>query len=224
MQRNDLARNQRFRKSLQTSQIASLTPTSIRTWPIRIPRDWATPAPRKGPNDTKNARLSVENVPNASEEHSNARLTRNESAPSLPFTGRPVSALAVALFLLSFASPAWADGLSQEQEQTPKAEQGQQKEPSKLFRAMGWGVYGSSGADLISTEIALSRGAYEGNPFMRNRPVRISYHIALPIFFNWVTEKDRKNGHEKRALWMRIAFVAAYGYVTAHNLRQGVEP
>ena len=91
------------------------------------------------------------------------------------------------------------------------------EEPFTLFRALGWTTYGVSAADNISTEIALSKGAYEGNPFMRNRTVRIPY----PILINYATEKARQKGHEKVALWMRIALIAGYGYVAAHNLRQG---
>jgi len=136
--------------------------------------------------------------------------------------------------LLLAASQAWADRAQEEKEparaEEPKkkqirVEEPQEKEqPSKLFRALGWGVYGASAADLICTEIALSRGAYEANPFMRNRAVRISYHVAFPILINYATEKDRKNGDDKRALWVRIAFVAAYAVITTQNLRQGGGP
>lgn len=152
--------------------------------------------------------------------HNRALCLNDDFRRSWP-TYRSVTCFLLAAALLT-SLPASADGAQQEQKHAAKAEQAQEeKEPSKLFRALGWGVYGASAADVISTEIALSRGAYEGNPFMRNRPLRISFHIGVPILVNYATEKARKKGHEKVALWMRIALVAGYSAVAVHNLRQG---
>ncbi|MHA2068877.1 MAG: hypothetical protein ACXABY_31325 [Candidatus Thorarchaeota archaeon] len=95
-----------------------------------------------------------------------------------------------------------------------------EEKESKLFRVAGWAVYGVSGGDVISTEIVLSNGGREVNPLMRNRAIRVSSHVLLPLSINSMTADLYRRGNKKGALWIRIALVAGYGYVISHNLRQ----
>lgn len=89
-----------------------------------------------------------------------------------------------------------------------------------LFRILGWTTYGVMAGDVVSTQIGLNRGFVEANPLQRNTAIRISSHVVVPILTNYATARLYEAGHRKTALWMRIAIVAGYGYVTAHNLRQ----
>lgn len=90
-----------------------------------------------------------------------------------------------------------------------------------LFRVFGWTTYGVVAGDLISTEVGLSQpGVYEANPLQQNRAVRLSAHVALTVVANRTTAKLYRDGHKKAALWTRVAIVAAFGYVTASNLRR----
>lgn len=95
------------------------------------------------------------------------------------------------------------------------------EQESKLFRALGFAVYATSAGDALSTELALAQdGVYEFNPINQTRGGRIATHIGAPIVVNATSAELYKRGKKKRALWMRIAFVAAYGTFTAYNVRQ----
>ena len=91
--------------------------------------------------------------------------------------------------------------------------------PSRLYRALGFGVFITKAGDFASTEYVLSRGGVEKNPFMQRRDVRVAVTALLPFALNWSTEAVRKDGHPKIALWMRIGLVVAHGYLIQHNLR-----
>lgn len=95
----------------------------------------------------------------------------------------------------------------------------QESEESGLFRILGWATYGVMAGDVVSTELVLAQGGYERNPFQENRFVRVSSHAAYGLAMNHLSAKVYKSGRKKTALWMRIAIVAGFGYVTAHNLR-----
>jgi len=104
---------------------------------------------------------------------------------------------------------------------------GPKDEPGKLYRILGWMTYGTSAADVITTEVILARGGGELNPLMRNRAVRIGSRSVFCVAFNKSTEYLRtKKGHPKIALWMRISIVALHGYVVARNVHvaRGLEP
>lgn len=94
-----------------------------------------------------------------------------------------------------------------------------EKRESKLFRALGTTTYFVSAGDAVSTELAFANGASELNPLQRNRGARIAAHVAVPVLVNWGTQELADDGHERIALWIRIAMVASYGTVTAINLR-----
>ena len=91
---------------------------------------------------------------------------------------------------------------------------------SDFFKILGWTTYGVIAGDLASTEIGISQGAIEANPLMRNRAVRISSHAVVAVVANHATARLHRAGHEKMALWMRIAMVAGYGYIISRNMRQ----
>lgn len=91
-------------------------------------------------------------------------------------------------------------------------------EPGKLFRGLGWAVYGTSAAEIVTTELLMARGGYERNPLMRNRAVRIGVHIVVPVAVNKATEFIRKEGLPRYALWIRIAVVAMWGFTSARNI------
>jgi hypothetical protein len=91
-------------------------------------------------------------------------------------------------------------------------------EPSKLFRALGWAVYGTSAADVVTTEIGLARGRHELNPVMRNRAVRIGAHVVVPIAVNKTTEFIRSEGYPTYALIIRMAVVGMWGFTSARNI------
>lgn len=91
-----------------------------------------------------------------------------------------------------------------------------------LFRLLGTTAYFVSAGDYVSTHYALRNGYEELNPLQRNEGARLAAHVALPVLVNWGTAELHKDGHEKVALWIRIGMVAAYGYATAHNLRNAV--
>ena len=89
---------------------------------------------------------------------------------------------------------------------------------SRWFRAMGMSLYATSALDIASTEIAMRAGGIEGNPFMRDRTVRVSWHIAAPIFVNWFSSKLYREGYTKHAIWLRIIANAIYAAATINNV------
>lgn len=89
-----------------------------------------------------------------------------------------------------------------------------------MWDALGILLVGFAGADLATTEYALSQpGFYELNPIMREQWVRISSKVAVTGFVYWHSAKVRKT-NPKLALAYRLAVVALWGYATAHNLRE----
>jgi hypothetical protein len=94
-----------------------------------------------------------------------------------------------------------------------------------LFQAFGVGMFATSAGDLATTEWGLNQpGIYEANPLAGNRGVRVSAHVLVPVAVWWTTKRLHKNGHDKTALWVRIAVTAAYGYAVMHNLRTAGSP
>ena len=115
---------------------------------------------------------------------------------------------AVILFGLLIASPLAA----QEQDAASKE--------SKLFRVMGWATYGTSAADLATTEYGLAHGAVELNPLQQHCLSRCATHALIPPLVNFTTAKIYHSGHERTALWVRIGVNVFYGAVVVRNLRQ----
>ena len=89
-----------------------------------------------------------------------------------------------------------------------------------MWDALGILLIGFSGADLATTEYALTQpGFYEANPLMQERWVRVPVNVGVTGFVYWHTNKLRKT-NPKLAWVYRIAMVAVWGYATAHNLRE----
>jgi hypothetical protein len=96
------------------------------------------------------------------------------------------------------------------------------EEPSgqrRLYDALGYAMFAGSAGDFLSTQYALSRGAQELNPLQREMGVRVATTVAFPFVANYLSDELRKDGHEKLALWLRIALVGLKSYAIAHNLR-----
>ncbi len=91
--------------------------------------------------------------------------------------------------------------------------------PDRLFDALGYAMFAGSAGDFLTTQHALSHGAYELNPLQRDLGVRIATTAAFPVVANYLSNELREDGHPKLALWMRIALVSLKGYAIVHNLR-----
>ena len=98
------------------------------------------------------------------------------------------------------------------------ASNGYGQEESKLFRILGSTVYISNAADLLSTELVLSRGGAEKNPLMGNRAIRTSAKVVMPFVFNRITAKLYQD-HPKIAVAMRIAATCGYTYLATRNFQ-----
>ena len=94
---------------------------------------------------------------------------------------------------------------------------------SGLYKALGFALVGTATSDVWSTELALrsNPNAREANPFMAtNTEARIALKASTTALVFVASDHLHKKGHERAALWLRVATVAGYGIVTAHNLRQ----
>lgn len=93
-------------------------------------------------------------------------------------------------------------------------------EKSTLYRAMGFAMVGTAASDLWSTERFLRDGNRELNPLGRtNFPGRLALKSGGTAAVWYWSDQVHRDGHTRTALWMRIITVAAWGYATAHNLR-----
>ena len=98
----------------------------------------------------------------------------------------------------------------------------EKKEKSGLYKAMGIALVGTAASDVLSTELALLSNptVREGNPLMAtSTEARVVMKASMTAVVFVASDHLHKTGHEKMALWLRIATVAGYGIVTAHNLR-----
>ena len=94
-------------------------------------------------------------------------------------------------------------------------------EKSGLYKAMGVALVGTAASDLWSTELALrSPDVREANPIMAtNMEARLAVKASATALVFLGSDHVHSKGHTRVALWLRIATVAGYGYVTLHNLR-----
>jgi hypothetical protein len=98
----------------------------------------------------------------------------------------------------------------------------EEREPSAAFRAMGWATVATAASDVLSTQYILSGGGVETNPLApKGIKGMVVAKAGATAGVLYITEHLRKTGHEKKALWIRIGTVAAWGYITAHNIRVG---
>jgi len=94
----------------------------------------------------------------------------------------------------------------------------EERQESKLFRDLGKAVYISQVADIISTEISLSKGNVELNPAMKNRLVRIPAKIAGAVIINKLTARLYEMS-PTAAVIVRAGVVSAATYATTKNLQ-----
>lgn len=90
-----------------------------------------------------------------------------------------------------------------------------------ILALSGWVLYGGgAGADLVSTEIALSRpGVHEGNPLGQTLAARLALKGACTPLLVWA---DHKLG--KKRVIMRILYIGGMAWVVQHNLRVKGKP
>jgi hypothetical protein len=103
--------------------------------------------------------------------------------------------------------------------QAAGAAQSEERSQDRLYDALGYAMFAGSIGDFVSTQHALARGGYELNPLQRDLGVRIGTTVAFPFVANYLSDELREDGHEKLALWLRIALVGLKSYVIVHNLR-----
>lgn len=84
-------------------------------------------------------------------------------------------------------------------------------------------LYGGAwGLELAATEYALATNpnAYEANPLMGRRSMRIGAGVASTALFVVATKKLQTNGHPNSAKWLkRIVIIARIG-LAIHDFRQ----
>lgn len=76
-------------------------------------------------------------------------------------------------------------------------------------------------ADLLSTEVALSRGAEESNPLVKDRLVRIA--VKGGATFLMYKGDTALRGHTKTRWAARILVGVGYGVVIRHNMTRGLK-
>ena len=93
---------------------------------------------------------------------------------------------------------------------------GELKTPALLYGACAL-------ADLATTEYALGLGAYESNPIMRRRGIRLGMELGVVAGTTWIDRwAQRRAGN--RAMWVfRGVLVGATGALAVHNIRVGHE-
>ena len=141
----------------------------------------------------------------------------------------------IALFLIGLGAPPNADATSAQSSRARfnqttevtdlRGEVGEPWQGGPLFDVFGIGMFAASAGDLASTEWGLTQpGIYEANPLAAHRGVRVSTHALVPAAVWWASKRLHQNGHDRAALWVRIAVTAAYGYAVMHNLRTAGSP
>jgi hypothetical protein len=139
----------------------------------------------------------------------------------------------IALMLFGLAAPPTAEVASAQSDRTRPGQTEvtdirsdvRDRDEGALFQVFGAAMFSASAGDLASTEWGLTQpGIYEANPLAGNRGVRLTTHVLVPTAVWWTTKRLHEKGHDKAALWVRIAVTAAYGYAVMHNLRSTSSP
>lgn len=82
-----------------------------------------------------------------------------------------------------------------------------------------WILAGAAVADLVTTEVALARvpGAFEGNPLMKHRAVRIGARVALT---GGVIALHRRHPDDRKVRILLIAAAVVWTGAAVWNARQ----
>ncbi len=73
-------------------------------------------------------------------------------------------------------------------------------------------------ADLVTTEIGLSRGLNEGNVVVQRRAVRYPLRIGLTLLTYHYARKAERTGHPRWANFLRTTSLTANLYATGWNV------
>lgn len=77
----------------------------------------------------------------------------------------------------------------------------------------------AAGADIATTEVALSRVGYvEANPLLQERSVRISVKVAAVAIVLWLEHSLRTSGHTSAAAWLQWIATGLWSGAAAWNV------
>ena len=93
-----------------------------------------------------------------------------------------------------------------------------QRPAISLYTASRIALYAGTASDLTTTEIALNKGAVEGNPLMQHRGVRYATGVGMSVLFDRFTHRMAEN-HPRRAALLNMANFGAHAFIAAHNMR-----
>ncbi len=91
-----------------------------------------------------------------------------------------------------------------------------------LFRSLGYGVWATQVADIVSTELLLRKGWEETNPLWKNDHQRRFIAYPLKMGFAWAVNKGTERLYRNQpflATLVRAGVVAGYSMVVSNNLQ-----
>ena len=90
-----------------------------------------------------------------------------------------------------------------------------------LFRSLGYGVWATQVADIVSTELFLRKGWDETNPLWKNDHRRRFVAYPLKMGFAWAVNEGTERLYRDQpflATLVRAGIVAGYSVVVSNNL------
>jgi hypothetical protein len=91
-----------------------------------------------------------------------------------------------------------------------------------LFRSLGYGIWATQVADIVSTELLLRKGWEETNPLWKNDDRRRFVGYPLKMGFAWAVNKGTERIYRSQpvlATLIRAGIVAGYSVVVSNNLQ-----
>lgn len=102
------------------------------------------------------------------------------------------------------------------------AEQGEEENEALLFRSLGYGVWATQIADIVSTELFLRRGWDETNPLWENDHRRRFIAYPLKLGLAWAVNEGTDQLHQTHlvlATLIRMGIVGGLSVVLTNNLQ-----
>lgn len=102
------------------------------------------------------------------------------------------------------------------------AEQSEEENEALLFRSLGYGVWVTQVADIVSTELFLRKAWEETNPLWKNDHQRRFVAYPLKLGFAWAVNKGTERLYQSQpvlATLVRAGIVAGYAVVVSKNLQ-----
>lgn len=93
---------------------------------------------------------------------------------------------------------------------------------ARLFRSLGYGVWATQVADIVSTELLLRNGWDETNPLWKNDHRRRFVAYPLKLGFAWAVNEGTERLYRSQpflATLIRAGIVAGYSVVVSNNLQ-----